>query len=180
MAAKIVGCRYYNGHINPEEMVVLVREPHNQYDRNAIRVDNVRADQIGHIPRGVAAKLAPFMDDRSLMIEGATTGYKEVSDCPIALKLYGTYDPTAPVTLKERMRAAKLPLGEFNQREREEKAQVKAEQQREKERLKALKAARKGGFSMPDGQGGLAIPPGSGQWAGGASQGDDSSQTLDD
>ena len=57
MSGKIVGCRYYNGYISIHEMVVLSREPNNQYDRNAIRVDNVRGNQIGHIPRGVAAKL---------------------------------------------------------------------------------------------------------------------------
>lgn len=33
----------------------------NQYDSNAIRVDNVLGQQIGHIPRAVAAKLAPYL-----------------------------------------------------------------------------------------------------------------------
>ena len=32
-----------------------------QYDHNAIRVDNVRREQIGHIPRQIAAKLARYM-----------------------------------------------------------------------------------------------------------------------
>lgn len=32
-----------------------------QYDPNAIRVDNVFGQQVGHIPRTVAAKLAPYL-----------------------------------------------------------------------------------------------------------------------
>jgi SWI/SNF-related matrix-associated actin-dependent regulator of chromatin subfamily A3 len=58
---KIVGVRYYRGHATLGEHVILRREPSNQYDRNAIRVDNVMGHQIGHIPRNVAAKLARYM-----------------------------------------------------------------------------------------------------------------------
>lgn len=58
---KIVGVRYYRGTATIGEHVVLKREPHNQYDRNAIRVDNVMGTQIGHIPRNMAAKLATYM-----------------------------------------------------------------------------------------------------------------------
>jgi SWI/SNF-related matrix-associated actin-dependent regulator of chromatin subfamily A3 len=171
MDTKIVGVRYYNGHISMHEMVCLFRERNNQYDSNAIRVDNVRGQQIGHIPRMVAAKLAPFVDDGLIIVEGATTGYKDVFDCPIQLKLYGTTDPTERVTLKERMKAAKLPLDEFMHREREERARLKEEQQREKERQKMLNAARKGGMSMPDGMGGSVFAQG-GEFAGGSTQGD--------
>lgn len=56
-----MGVRYYRGYATPGEHVVLKREPTNQYDRNAIRVDNVMGAQIGHIPRNLAAKLAPYM-----------------------------------------------------------------------------------------------------------------------
>jgi SWI/SNF-related matrix-associated actin-dependent regulator of chromatin subfamily A3 len=179
MQSKIVGVRYYNGHISIHEMVVLTREPQNQYDLNAIRVDNVRGNQIGHIPKGVAAKLAPFMDDGSVIVEAATTGYKDVFDCPIALKLYGTNDPTARIALKERMKSVRLPLEEFNRREREEKAREKEKQRQGKERQKIRKAARKGGMSMPGGDGNFQVPPSSGTWAGGAMQGDGEA-TLDD
>jgi SWI/SNF-related matrix-associated actin-dependent regulator of chromatin subfamily A3 len=58
---KIVGVRYYRGQATIGEHVVLKREPRNQYDRNAIRVDNVMGAQIGHIPRNMAAKLAGYM-----------------------------------------------------------------------------------------------------------------------
>lgn len=58
---KIVGVRYYRGQATIGEHVVLKREPHNQYDRNAIRVDNVMGAQVGHIPRNMAAKLASYL-----------------------------------------------------------------------------------------------------------------------
>jgi SWI/SNF-related matrix-associated actin-dependent regulator of chromatin subfamily A3 len=58
---KIVGIRYYNGYANPGEQVMVKREPSNQYDSNAIRIDNVQGAQIGHIPRKVALHLAPYM-----------------------------------------------------------------------------------------------------------------------
>ena len=32
-------------------MVILEREPDNQYDRWAIRVDNARGVKVGHLPR---------------------------------------------------------------------------------------------------------------------------------
>lgn len=32
-------------------MVSLIREPENPYDRWAVRVDNVRGQRVGHLPR---------------------------------------------------------------------------------------------------------------------------------
>lgn len=61
MPTKIVGVRYYRGHATPGERVIMIREPENPYDRNAIQVRNVMGDQIGHLPRMVASKLAPHM-----------------------------------------------------------------------------------------------------------------------
>lgn len=40
----------------------LVREPGNQYDANAIAVKVPEIGQIGHVPRDLAAKLAPHLD----------------------------------------------------------------------------------------------------------------------
>ena len=51
--------------VHAGEYVSLVREPRNAYDPNAVRVDNLRGVQVGHIKRAVAAALAPVMDDRS-------------------------------------------------------------------------------------------------------------------
>lgn len=60
-----MGVRFYRGRATKGEHVVLKREPQNQYDRNAVRVDNVMGAQIGHIGRVVAAKLAKYMVSRS-------------------------------------------------------------------------------------------------------------------
>jgi SWI/SNF-related matrix-associated actin-dependent regulator of chromatin subfamily A3 len=154
------------------EMVVLSREPNNQYDSNAIRVNNVRGELIGHIPRTIASKLAPFMDSRKLLIEAETSGPKDHYECPVALKLNGTNDPTARAILKEEMKAAQLPTEGLLRQEREEKAREKARLTAKKEREKMIKAARKEGMGMPGSQGGSSqIPLGSGKWTGGPSQG---------
>ena len=58
---KIVGIRYYNGLATAGEQVMIKREPGNPYDKNAIRIDNVQGAQIGHIPKNLAAKLAPYL-----------------------------------------------------------------------------------------------------------------------
>lgn len=40
---------------------MIKREPGNPYDSNAIRVNNVQGTQIGHLPKTLAAKLAPYL-----------------------------------------------------------------------------------------------------------------------
>lgn len=59
--ATIVGVRYYDGRATQGEVVLVERQPQNQYDANAIRIGNVLGEQIGHIPKTVAKKLAPYM-----------------------------------------------------------------------------------------------------------------------
>lgn len=102
------------------------REPRNPYDRNAIRIDNVRRQQIGHIGRDMAAKLAGFIDSGDLVIEGAITGPKGEFKCPIGLKLFGTTDQTRIADLRSRMLAAKLPVKELDKAQRELEKQRKA------------------------------------------------------
>ncbi|BCS20143.1 DEAD/DEAH box helicase [Aspergillus puulaauensis] len=138
---KIVGVRYYRGQATIGEHVVLKREPHNQYDRNAIRVDNVMGAQVGHIPRNMAAKLASYLDNRLLTIEGILTGVIGAYDCPIVLKLYGPSEFDKREALKSKMAQDKLPLGQFRQAEREEK---KSQKEREKAMKEAAKKARTG------------------------------------
>ncbi|KAL2865645.1 DEAD/DEAH box helicase [Aspergillus lucknowensis] len=138
---KIVGVRYYRGQATIGEHVVLKREPQNQYDRNAIRVDNVMGVQVGHIPRNMAAKLANYMDHRLLDVEGILTGVIGYYDCPIVLKLYGPSDLTKREALKYQMAQDKLPLSHLKQAEREEK---RKEKEREKAEKEAAKRARTG------------------------------------
>ena len=133
---KIVGIRFYTGRATVGEYVVVKREPRNPYDSNAVRINNVMGDQIGHLSRQCAAKLAPFMDSKALLVEGALTGPKGMYDCPIGLKLFGTTDPIAGADLKRQMVALRLPVTEHNKAEAERK-------RNQKEREKALKAAQK-------------------------------------
>ncbi|TLD39477.1 putative snf2 family helicase protein [Venturia nashicola] len=168
--SKIVGVQYYRGHVTFGEMVLLNREPTNQYDSNAIQVKNVSGVQIGHIPRQVAAKLAPFMDSRKLLCEAETTGPKGGYDVPISIKLLGTNDPSARAMLKEEMKAAHLPVEELLRQEREEKAREQARLKAKKEQEKLIKAAKKAGMSMPGSQGQSVFREGTGNFAGGSFQ----------
>jgi SWI/SNF-related matrix-associated actin-dependent regulator of chromatin subfamily A3 len=124
---KIVGIRYYDGVATVGEVVLLRREPSNPYDSNAIRVDNVLLRQIGHIPRQVAAKLARYMDDGSLVLEAKLSGQAGQFDCPLSVQIYGTTEPDAKTQLKLRLRNDKLPFDALVRREREEIARKKAE-----------------------------------------------------
>ena len=67
---EIVGLRYYKGRVNSREMVSLQREPHNPYDCNAIRVENIYGVQVGHIKREQAKVLAKIVDRKAAKLEG--------------------------------------------------------------------------------------------------------------
>jgi SWI/SNF-related matrix-associated actin-dependent regulator of chromatin subfamily A3 len=156
---KIVGVRFYTGRATVGEYVLVKREPRNEYDSNAIRINNVMGDQIGHLSRQCAAKLAPLMDSRALLVEGALTGPKGAFDCPIGLKLFGTTDPVAAAALKQQMINLKLPATDHNRAEAERK-------RRQKEREKQAKAAQKGGSnSLKKGGNALDIESGSARHA---------------
>ncbi|KAI0675019.1 SNF2 family N-terminal domain-containing protein [Trametes maxima] len=95
MKTSIVGVQYYKGLVGPGEEVLLVRQPHNQYDRNAIQVKNIGGTQVGHIPRTVASKLAPLMDAglvtvEGIMHEGNITGFQY--SLSMTLKIFGPSD----------------------------------------------------------------------------------------
>ncbi|APA13003.1 hypothetical protein SS1G_08499 [Sclerotinia sclerotiorum 1980 UF-70] len=107
---KIVGVRFYNGYASPGEQVMIRREPGNQYDSNAIRVNNVQGTQIGHLPRELAAKLAGFLDAKTIVMEGILAGEKRAYDCPILLKVYGPADPVVRADLGRELAAKRLPL----------------------------------------------------------------------
>lgn len=54
--------------------VVLVREPKNQFDKNAIKVivrwrkgEELKRAQVGYIPRETAEKVAPLMDKKTFV-----------------------------------------------------------------------------------------------------------------
>ncbi|KAF9565547.1 hypothetical protein CPC08DRAFT_815314 [Agrocybe pediades] len=95
MVTSVVGIQYYRGMVGPGEQVLLVREPHNRFDRNAIQVKNISRIQVGHLPRNVAAKLAPLLDRQAVTVEGVINdgnlGSKGYT-LSITLKIYGPSD----------------------------------------------------------------------------------------
>ncbi|KAG5928060.1 hypothetical protein E4U42_001335 [Claviceps africana] len=105
---KIVGVQYYNGHASPGEVVLCHREPENEYDRNAIRVDNVMSRQIGHLPRQIVQKVAPYLDSGDIVIEASLSGYKGNFDCPIKLAFYGPSNQTDRARIEHKLKADKL------------------------------------------------------------------------
>ena len=80
--------------------MLLIREPGNQYDRNAIKVlarrprdGQTRRAQVGYIPRETAEKLAPLMD-RKVYIH--IKDY-EISDTKtVGLALHLEWNPQRP------------------------------------------------------------------------------------
>jgi SWI/SNF-related matrix-associated actin-dependent regulator of chromatin subfamily A3 len=172
LPTKIVGCQYYNGMATVGEFVITRREPRNPYDRNAIQVLNVRNEQIGHIPRVMAAKLAKYMDNRSLLLEPMITGSKGY-DCPIEIRLYGTDEPVERENLLRQMKADKLPVGHAADRKRkQEKARKMAEKA-------AMQAKKKGGAVVSIGEG-QQFENAMGEFAAGSSQGTGAGPSMED
>lgn len=132
---KIVGIQYYRGNANPGEQILMRREPGNPFDRNAIRIDNVSGQQIGHIPRQMAAKLAKYIDNRWLHLEGQLAGNKGAYDCPLTVHMYGP-DPDSPEgrAVRDKMVADRLGTKALKEVEKKRKA-------KEQERLAAARRA---------------------------------------
>ncbi|KAI0298566.1 SNF2 family N-terminal domain-containing protein [Russula brevipes] len=86
-SSNVVGIQYYKGLVDAGEQVRLIREPNNRYDRNAIAVQNIGRMQVGHIPRQMAAKLAPAIDAGLITVEGTMNE----GNCS-SLKIYGVAD----------------------------------------------------------------------------------------
>lgn len=60
----------------------------------------------------------PIMQDAgTLLVEGSLAGKKSTYDCPIALRLYGTSEPTERESLKNRMKRDYLPVDALDLRE---------------------------------------------------------------
>ncbi|XP_070698895.1 helicase-like transcription factor [Pempheris klunzingeri] len=86
----VVGLRYYTGVVNKGEMVGLVRQPQNPYDRNAVMVANIYGNQVGHIKRELAAAMAHVMDNNLAKVEGVVhSGTKNSFNMPVILSFWG-------------------------------------------------------------------------------------------
>ncbi|KID70884.1 DNA repair and recombination protein RAD5B, partial [Metarhizium hybridum] len=121
---KIVGIQYYRGHASTGEAVLCRREPANQYDRNAIRIDNVMYRQIGHLPRKVVEKIAPYIDCGDILLEAQLTGPKGQYDCPVTLSFYGPSDPLERTRIENSLKGDKLVKAtQLNKTRKESEAQ---------------------------------------------------------
>jgi hypothetical protein len=68
--------------------VVLVREPENSFDKNAIRVEDASRKKIGYILKAEAAVLAPWLDDALIRIDSCVVNHR-VGDSTMYLLLKG-------------------------------------------------------------------------------------------
>lgn len=146
--AKVVGVQYYRGLASSGETILVRREPSNPYDSNAIRIDNVAGTQIGHVPRRIAGKLAPYMDQRLVHCEGLLAGAIGQFDAPLSIRIFGPDQLSdAGRQLTTQMKDDKLPIKAFVDVGRAEKAREKERQQAEKRKAqdekKRLAAARR-------------------------------------
>jgi|SRR5690554_3666983 len=82
------------------ETLWLVREPQNPYDRNAIRVQRVSGEQVGYIPRGFAAALAPAFDEIGEPVRATVTaivgGHYAGSSLGVRIQFQRPSSPIAP------------------------------------------------------------------------------------
>lgn len=90
LRGQVVGLRYYTGVVNNNEMVSLQREPNNPYDKNAIKVNNVNGNQVGHLKRNLAAALAFLMDNKLAQVEGVVPyGANNAFTMPLHMTFWG-------------------------------------------------------------------------------------------
>ncbi|XP_064372504.1 helicase-like transcription factor isoform X2 [Dromaius novaehollandiae] len=109
LRGSIVGLRYYKGVVNNNEMVALQREPNNPYDKNAVKVNNVNGDQVGHIKKELAAALAGIMDNKLAVVEGVVPyGAKNVFTMPVQMSFWGREENKEAVLDQLKMHGFKL------------------------------------------------------------------------
>ncbi|XP_041125976.1 helicase-like transcription factor [Polyodon spathula] len=98
LRGNVVGLRYYSGVVNKNEMVSLVRQPDNPYDRNAVQVNNVYGDQVGHIKKELALPMAYIIDNKLAKVEGIVPfGTTNAFSMPVQLNFWGKEEHKASV-----------------------------------------------------------------------------------
>ncbi|NXF02836.1 HLTF factor, partial [Smithornis capensis] len=116
LRGSVVGLRYYTGIVNNNEMVALQREPNNPYDKNAVKVNNVNGDQVGHIKKELAAALAGIMDNKLAAVEGVVPyGAKNSFTMPVQMSFWGKEENKEAVLDQLKRHGFKLapPLKEY-------------------------------------------------------------------
>ncbi|XP_065267489.1 helicase-like transcription factor [Emys orbicularis] len=109
LRGNVVGLRYYTGVVNNNEMVALQREPSNLYDKNAVKVNNVNGNQVGHIKKELAAPLAYIMDNKLAIVEGVVPyGAKNAFTMPVQMSFWGKEENKQAVLDELKMHGFKL------------------------------------------------------------------------
>ncbi|KAJ2749062.1 hypothetical protein GGI19_005844, partial [Coemansia pectinata] len=87
-SALIVGRRYYAAQTEIDECIDFIREQFNPYDPNAIGIYSQRNEKLGHLPRWLAAVLAPCMDNAQCKLCGTVSGEGNSFVTPACVRLY--------------------------------------------------------------------------------------------
>jgi len=88
---EIAGMQYYDADVRPGERIQLEREPENEHDENAVRVENRDFRQAGHVPRRISSWLAPLIDAGEVRVEGRVAESSEAQQAGrvfILIELY--------------------------------------------------------------------------------------------
>lgn len=98
---------------HPGECITLSREPQNPYDYNAVRVDNMHGEKVGHLKKQQAANIAPLMDNYNLglKIEGTIPLPGDDYSLPLKLEFYRVLPHNAETSdISERSKMITLAL----------------------------------------------------------------------
>ncbi|KAJ2337646.1 hypothetical protein GGI00_000076 [Coemansia sp. RSA 2681] len=87
-SALIVGRRYYAAQTELNECLEFIREQFNPYDSNAIGIYSQCNEKLGHLPRWLAAVLAPCMDSAQCKLSGVVSGQGNAYATPVKVTLY--------------------------------------------------------------------------------------------
>eukprot|EP01112_Ceratiomyxa_fruticulosa_P003311 TRINITY_DN13681_c0_g1_i1.p1 TRINITY_DN13681_c0_g1~~TRINITY_DN13681_c0_g1_i1.p1 ORF type:complete len:294 (-),score=91.73 TRINITY_DN13681_c0_g1_i1:171-974(-) len=93
----VVGTKYYTGILSEGENVLLMREPSNPYDKNAIAAFNILHQQTGHVEAKAAVHLAPLIDKGMLYVEGVLGVRVNEWAIPLFLHCYGSPEDSEKV-----------------------------------------------------------------------------------
>ncbi|KNE56052.1 hypothetical protein AMAG_01895 [Allomyces macrogynus ATCC 38327] len=84
----IVGIQNYYGFVEEGDDVVLLRDPENQFDPHAIRVDNVLEIQVGFLPASVAKVLGPLIEGNRIQTQAKAIGEPTATTLPIEIRVF--------------------------------------------------------------------------------------------
>jgi hypothetical protein len=97
------------------DSLVLVRQPDNPKDANALLVRNSAGDKLGFLPAALAARLSPELDGGTLELRDCSChSWSDRGTCVLRATPIGTFPPAALpflLSVKPAPRKKKLPSG---------------------------------------------------------------------